>query len=138
MEYILLGLLAIPLFVIYRIIFIGKKIPPKRKIIIRQSRSFAMISNIYRKYLDGGYEKKRQSTKFFDQKHPRIVIMDGNGYWIDNNAVYSAPFDENGIDKDSMVKLDTMSMNDVELGKLLFIVEQLRKGLDDEDSGKWY
>jgi flagellin-specific chaperone FliS len=28
-------------------------------------------------------------------------------------------------------------MNDVELKKLIFIIEQLTKGLDSENNGKW-
>jgi flagellin-specific chaperone FliS len=65
------------------------------------------------------------------------MIVENEGYWIENNAVYRGEFYEDGIDQETVVKLDTMTMSDVELKKLIFIIEQLTKGLDSEDNGKW-
>lgn len=71
--------------------------------------------------------KKTQATKFFDKMNPTILILEDGGYWISNNAVYYASFNDEVLDTDNAVQLDTTSMNDVELKKLMFIVEQLTK-----------
>jgi hypothetical protein len=97
-----------------------------------------MIGDIYQIQRDHDLrEMKTQSTDYFDRVHPRILILEDEGYWIADNSVYRADFDGQEIDKETVVKLDTMTMNDVELKKLIFIIEQLTKGLDSENNGKW-
>lgn len=137
MEYLLLILLIIPIFIIYRMINVGRKISTKKPVLMTQAKAVSMVSRLYSVAENAYKNKNRQSKEFFDKMHPRILIMDGKGYWISNNAVYYASFDENGLDTENAIQLDTMSMNDVELKKLMFIVEQLTKGLGNEDSSEW-
>jgi hypothetical protein len=137
MEYLFLILLVIPIFVIYRMINIGKKISVKKAPLMSQSRAIAMVAKLHSIAQESNKPKKTQSIEFFDKTHPRILILEDGGYWISNNAVYYAGFDDEGLDTDNAVQLDTTSMNDVELKKLMFIVEQLTKGLGNEDSGEW-
>jgi hypothetical protein len=127
MEYLLLILLIIPIFVIYRMINIGRKISVKKLPVMSQSRAIAMVSKLYAIAEKANKPKKTQATKFFDKMNPTILILEDGGYWISNNAVYYAGFTDEGIDTDNAVQLDTTSMNDVELRKLMFIVEQLTK-----------
>ena len=97
-----------------------------------------MINDLYKmQYEHDSKDIKTQSTDYFDKHHPRILVVENEGYWIKDNAVYRAEFNGDGIDEDTAVKLDTMTMNDVELKKLIFIIEQLTKGLSNEDNGKW-
>ena len=127
MEYLLLILLIIPIFVIYRMINIGRKISVKKLPVMSQARAIAMVSKLYAIAEKANKPKKTQSTKFFDKMNPTILILEDGGYWISNNAVYYAGFNEDGLDTENAVQLDTTSMNDVELKKLMFIVEQLTK-----------
>ena len=135
MEYLLLFLLIIPMYVIYRMINIGKKISIKKPPLMTQARAIAMVAKLYSIAEKSNKPKKTQATEFFDKTHPRILILEDGGYWISNNAVYYASFDDEGLDTDNAVQLDTTHMNDVELKKLMFIVEQLTKELGNEDSG---
>lgn len=135
MEYLLLFLLIIPMYVIYRMINIGKKISIKKPPLMTQARAIAMVAKLYSIAEKNNKPKKTQATEFFDKTHPRILILEDGGYWISNNAVYYATFDDEGLDTDNAVQLDTTHMNDVELKKLMFIVEQLTKELGNEDSG---
>jgi len=137
MEYLLLFLLIIPIYVIYRMINIGKKISIKKPPLMTQARAIAMVAKLYSIAEKSNKPKKTQATEFFDKNHPRILILEDGGYWISNNAVYYAGFDDEGLDTENAVQLDTTSMNDVELKKLMFIVEQLTKGLGNEDSSQW-
>ena len=134
MEYLLLFLLIIPMYVIYRMINIGKKISIKKPPLMTQARAIAMVAKLYSIAEKSNKPKKTQATEFFDKTHPRILILEDGGYWISNNAVYYANFDDEGLDTDNAVQLDTTHMNDVELKKLMFIVEQLTKELGNEDS----
>jgi hypothetical protein len=127
MEYLLLILLIIPIFVIYRMINIGRKISVKKLPVMSQSKAVEMVSKLYSISEKTSKPKKTQATKFFDKMNPTILILEDGGYWISNNAVYYAGFNDEGLDTDNAVQLDTTSMNDVELKKLMFIVEQLTK-----------
>ena len=92
-----------------------------------QSKAVEMVSKLYSISEKTSKPKKTQATKFFDKMNPTILILEDGGYWISNNAVYYAGFNDEGLDTDNAVQLDTTSMNDVELKKLMFIVEQLTK-----------
>ena len=128
MEYLLLILLVVPIFIVYKLINTSKSIPIRKTVFTTQSRNLQMIGNIYQMYQDRAYKGiKSQSTDYFDNKYPRILIMENEGFWIENNAVYRANFNGEAIDQETKTKLDTMTMNDVELKKLIFIIEQLTK-----------
>jgi hypothetical protein len=138
MEYLLIILLVIPIYIIYKLVNTSKSISVKTTVFTTQSRTLQMIGDIYQIQRDHDLrEMKTQSTDYFDRVHPRILILEDEGYWIADNSVYRADFDGQEIDKETVVKLDTMTMNDVELKKLIFIIEQLTKGLDSENNGKW-
>lgn len=137
MEYLFLFLLIIPIFVIYRMINISKKISIKKPPLMTQARAIAMVAKLHSIAEKSNRPKKTQSTEFFDKTHPRILILEDGGYWISNNAVYYASFDDEGLDTSNAVQLDTTHMSDVELRKLMFIVEQLTKELGNEDSSQW-
>lgn len=139
MEYLLISLIIIPIFMLYKIINKSKKIKVRKVIFTSQSRTIEMMNQLYDNEQEAlkKYSNK-QSIKFFNKVHPRILILDNHGYWIQNNAVYRAEFTGNGIDHNTTVQLDTMTMDDVELKKLIFIIEQLTEGLNNEDSSKWH
>jgi hypothetical protein len=113
---------------------IGKKISIKKPPLMTQATAIAMVAKLHYIAEKNNKPKKTQSIEFFDKTHPRILILEDGGYWISNNAVYYASFDDEGLDTDNAVQLDTTHMNDVELKKLMFIVEQLTKELGNEDS----
>jgi hypothetical protein len=64
----------------------------------------------------------------------KVIILGHTAFWIKNNVFYTANIDEDGIDKESTKVVDTMSMDKVQLDKMLFILDQLRDG-EVNDSG---
>ena len=75
-----------------------------------------------------------QSTRHFRSTRVRIMFMDNKAYWIKDNAVYVADIINGNIEKDNAKVLDIMSMDDVQLKKIEFIVDRLTEGLAN-DSG---
>ena len=77
---------------------------------------------------------KRQSTVHEDRTHVRVIILDNQAYWIRDNMFYMADIFQNDIQKDTARVVDTIGMDKVQLDKMLFIMDQLREGKNN-DSG---
>jgi hypothetical protein len=82
--------------------------------------------------------RKTQASNHFDSISTRILFMDGYAWWIKNNTLFSAELIEGSFDENSAKSVDTMTMDDVELKKTIFIVEKLTEGTrnDSGNSGK--
>lgn len=78
--------------------------------------------------------RNTQSYKHEEKTNVRVIVSDGQAFWIRDNLFYSANFLGDMIDKDSTSVVDTMGMNKVELDKMLFIIDQLRDGKDNDSS----
>jgi hypothetical protein len=78
---------------------------------------------------------KRQSTNHYDKTNIKVVIVDNNAYWIKDNIFYKAPLVNELIDKDLAEQVDTISMDKVQLDKMLFIMDKLREGTNDDSRG---
>lgn len=78
--------------------------------------------------------KITQSSKYDESKNVRVIILEGQAYWIKDNKFYTALVKEDGIDKEEAIVVDTMAMDKVELDKMLFIMDKLREG-KNHDSG---
>ena len=72
--------------------------------------------------------KNSQSSKHLKNTNVRVLIVEGKAYWTKNNVFYVSSIVDGDIDKDNAQVVDTMGMNKVELDKMLFIIDQLRKG----------
>jgi len=72
--------------------------------------------------------KNNQSSKHLKNTNVRVLIVEGKAYWTKNNVFYVSNIVDGDIDKDNAQVVDTMGMNKVELDKMLFIIDQLRKG----------
>jgi hypothetical protein len=69
---------------------------------------------------------KSQSRNHEEKTNVRVIIMDNKAYWVRDNLFFVADMDDEGIDKDTTRVLDIMSMDKVQLDKMLFIVDKLR------------
>jgi hypothetical protein len=84
------------------------------------------------------YRKKiiSQSTKHENNTSIKVIMMDDSAYWIKDNTFYCAKIDESGtVDKETTSVVDTMTMDKVQLDKMLFIMDKLREGLYDDSGG---
>ena len=68
---------------------------------------------------------KTQSIEFMENKLSRILFTENQAYWISDNAVYKANVVRNEIDKNTIEKVDIMTMDKVELDKMIFIIDKL-------------
>ena len=72
--------------------------------------------------------KNNQSTKYLKNVNIKVLIVDGKAYWTKNNVFYVSDIIDGQVDKANARVVDTMGMSKVELDKMLFIIDQLRKG----------
>ena len=79
-----------------------------------------------------------QAIRFLNSRYAKVVFVDGKAYWIANNSIYTAKSKNNKIDENTIETVDIMPMNKVELDKMIFIVDKLTEGNenDSRNSGK--
>ena len=75
---------------------------------------------------------KTQSKNHYDKTNVKVIIVDNNAYWNKDNIFYKAPLVDQLIDKDSAEQVDTISMDKVQLEQMLFIMDKLREGIDND------
>lgn len=75
-----------------------------------------------------------QSLKYEADKFTRVLVLENMAYWIKDSKVYCANILEDKIDGSSTSVVDTMGMNDVQLDKMIFIIDKLTEGVDDDRS----
>jgi hypothetical protein len=122
---------------IFLIYFIKKDDSKEQKIDIRYSQShiFDLVSPLLPAMTNKTREKKNsQSYKHHEKNNVRVVIVDGLAYWIKENVFYKSEVVTDGVDSGTAEPVDTIGMSSVELDKMLFIMDRLREGLDN-DSG---
>lgn len=90
-------------------------------------------------YLVDKYEKKitkRQSRVHDAKTNIKVIIMENKAYWIKDNAFYVADMSIDGsVNKDTTRIVDTMTMNRVQLDKMMFILDRLREENYNDSSG---
>jgi len=82
------------------------------------------------------YKKKMvtQSTNHYKKTNIRVIILDNKAYFIKDGGFYFAEMDGDLVDKQTATLVDTMGMDKIQLDKMLFIMDQLRDG-ENNDSG---
>ena len=76
-----------------------------------------------------------QSKMHHAKSNIKVIIFDNDAYWIKDNIFYKAPLVNQLIDKESAEQVDTIHMDKVQLDKMLFIMDKLREGIDDDSRG---
>lgn len=72
--------------------------------------------------------KDKQSIKHYHKNNLRVVIVDGDAFWVKDNVFYTAKITPEGIDNETTTVVDTIGMDKVQLDKMLFIMDQLNDG----------
>jgi hypothetical protein len=75
-----------------------------------------------------------QSIKYQQSQYTRIFFIGDDAYWIEDQRVYTAKFEDGRVDQENKKTVDMTSIDKVELEKMIFVVERLTEGLSD-DSG---
>jgi hypothetical protein len=79
-------------------------------------------------------KKKTQSLEHSKKNEVRVIVIEGEAYWIVEQTLYVAKLVDGIVDNETTKKVDTMTMNDVQLEKTQFIVQKLTEGKGN-DSG---
>jgi hypothetical protein len=100
-----------------------------------QSYNYQLLSPLIRDaepHIDHYDPIKTQATDYFDSKHTRVVILDDYAYWINNNKLWCAELNLDGVDENSTKEVDIMGMNKVELNKMIMVVDKLTEGKQND------
>lgn len=99
-----------------------------------QSHIYSLIAPLLEYLPKESFKLNTQSGKYIESSYIRIVVVDKSAYWIRDHALYRADMVGDSLDRSTTRRVDTMTMDEVELERTLLIVEKLREGLD-HDSG---
>jgi len=124
--------LTIPLLLV-----IGYTVFFRNKTVYEPMMTQSMLHNKYsmqKKYIEK-INKKSQSKIRQEKQNVRVIIVEDTAYWIKDNAFYTAPMVDNLIVKDYAIQVDTIHMDKVQLDKMLFIMDKLREGINDDSRG---
>jgi hypothetical protein len=135
MEYLLI--VGLTFVVSWSIIKISNK---KRgrflsKIRYRQSNIYEMVKDVIPKEM---FEKPKvitQSQKHVQKNMLKVVITEGRAYWILDNVFYTANAINGRVDESTVEPLNIENLSKKDLSKMLSILDDLRKGMESNDSG---
>jgi hypothetical protein len=136
MEYFLGSIITL-LVIFFTKIYLSKT--PKTKIKpIRysQTRALELSINIIQQAVAPKETVNTQSTVHHSKNTLKILVIGRFAYWIKDNSFYMADIVDEDIDHDTTREVDIMTMDTVQLEKMIYIVEQLREGMpnDNRDS----
>jgi hypothetical protein len=70
-----------------------------------------------------------QSRDYEKKMTVKVVMTEGQAYWIRDNTVYTADIAEDySVQNETTRIVDIMSMDKVQLDKIIFIVDKLTEG----------
>jgi sulfur relay (sulfurtransferase) DsrF/TusC family protein len=103
-----------------------------------QSRKVELIKDYLFNTSGPKQEEKTQSREHIKKNSRKAFFWLENVYWIENVFLVKAKLNNNKIDETTKKKVDTHSLNKVELDKITFIVDKLTEGNKDDsgNSGK--
>ena len=115
----------------------------------RNKKSFSMvigsqmdIHNLTKSFLNKPFNTTKQKVSQM-RKHEHanridILVLEDRAYWISNNVFYSGDIVDGHIDHDTTKPINTENMKKEEIDKMLFIIDNLKNGNDDDFGGTRY
>ena len=116
------------------------KISNKRRMIFlnknkyRQSSIYEMVKDVIPKQRFDKPKVITQSQRHIQKNMLRVVIAEGNAYWILDNVFYTANAINGRVDEETIKPLDIENMPVKELDKMLSILDDLKQGVGPNDS----
>ena len=135
MKYLLI--IGLTLFASWSIINISNK---KRMMFLgkdryKQSYIYEIIKDVVPKQLFDKPKVITQSEKHIQKNMLKVVITEGKAYWILGNVFYTANAINGRVDEETTKPLDVQDMPAKELNKMLSILDDLKQGVEPNDSG---
>lgn len=90
-------------------------------------KNFSNISPVEKK-------KPSQLDKMNEENVINVVVVDDKAYWIADNVFYTADLVDEDPDLSTAQTVDTGNMSKEELDKMMFVLDNLNKGKQNDDS----
>lgn len=135
MEYFLGSLITFAYFIIFNRLYNNSA--KDRRIytpIFSQTRKIQLIKDYLIISTTPRQKKNTQSAKYLSKKSIKAFFWEDSVYWIENGYLVTAKINGNQIEETTKKRVDTHSLNKVELDKMIFIVDKLTEG-NKNDSG---
>jgi hypothetical protein len=134
-EYFLGFLVAIVMLVLLRFL-IPRTIRnnPINKIRYSQSHIHEITSHYLPDSLFLPIKKPRQSSNHEKSINLKVLFFEKEAYWIKGNTLFIAEQEDGIVKEETAKRVDTMGMNRVQLEKVIYIVDILNEG-NQNDSG---
>jgi len=100
----------------------------------RQSDMHQTIINLIPQKLNSKKEIESQSVKHAASTMIKIIVIDSKAYWIKDNIFYSAETISGDIVEHTTEPVNVSTMSKKDMDKMLFILDNLRKGKNDDSS----
>jgi hypothetical protein len=101
----------------------------------KQSYIYEIIKDVVPKQTFDKTKVITQSQKHIQKNMLKVVITEGKAYWILNNVFYTANAINGRVDEETVEPLDIQDMPAKELNKMLSILDDLKQGVEPNDSG---
>ena len=133
MEYFLGSLLTLlAMFVTTKLVSSKTNAIVKNPFRYSQSHIHEIISPLVPEIKLYKKNKDRQSDKQEERTNIKVVIFDNKAYFVKDGTFYCAEMHGTEIDGANATLVDTMGMDKVQLDKMLFIMDKLREGFEDD------
>ena len=131
MDYAMVILLTIAItFVILKLIRRNERVFLGRPIYRQSDMHYLMKSFFSRNILLK--DKETQMTKRVDKEAVKIVMTEDKAYWVVDNVFYVSDIIDDRPDMSSAKPIDTSNMSKSDIDKMLFILDNLDRGKNDE------
>jgi hypothetical protein len=133
MEYVLPVLMALVLsFFIIKIIN-NKTRKKVSRVFYRQSDMHVLLKTFFSR--DINLENKPSQIDIRNQKNMvKVIAIDEKAYWVSDNIFYVADLINNEPDFSTTRPVDTSNMSKTDIDKMLFILDNLGRGNDNDSS----
>ena len=130
MEYILGSLITLAVLSVSARAFKVRELskPVNLKVSFSQSRKVELLREILPYLPPQRKPLVSQASKIHGDTSTKVLFIDDMAYWIENGRLHEANLNDRGLDMETKKTVDIMSMNDVELKKMIFVVEKLTEG----------
>jgi hypothetical protein len=110
----------------------------RKKSLSQLSYSQSSIHNIIKDFIPKRLferpEVVSQSRKHTEKHMVKIIVLDNNAYWVKDNIFYTAKTKNGNIIDETVKPVDIDNMPKKELDKMLFILDNLGRGKNDDSS----
>ena len=99
-----------------------------------QSDIHQTIINFVPQKLNNKKEVESQSAKHASNTMIKIIVIDNKAYWVKDNVFYFAETNNGDIVDVTAKPVEISNMSKQDIDKMLFILDNLRKGKKDDSS----